>query len=148
MPSLPSHILVPTDFSPSSEHALDYACDLAAKLGATVHVLNVVEIPALGVPELGAAMTADVIDHMLKDNEAELARTCREHATKAQLGPPLMRTGDARDVILHTADEVHADLIVMATHGRRGISRALIGSVAEMVVRLAPIPVLTVRGKK
>ena len=53
--------------------------------------------------------------------------------------------GDARDVICQTAKEVHADLIVMGTHGRRGVTRALLGSVTENVVRQAPCPVLTVR---
>jgi nucleotide-binding universal stress UspA family protein len=49
---------------------------------------------------------------------------------------------------LQTAEELKADLIVLGTHGRRGISRALLGSVAEMIVRASPTPVLTVRGKK
>lgn len=144
---LPTNILVPVDFSPPSEHALDYACELAGKLGATVHVLNVVPIPSLGVPELGAAMTSSVIEQLMQDNEAELARTVRARAGKTKLGAPILRTGDPRDVILHVAEELHCDLIVMATHGRRGLARALLGSVAEMVVRTAPVPVLTVRSR-
>jgi len=145
---LAKRILVPIDFSPASEHALDYACELAAKLDATVHVLHVVSVPTLGVPELGAAMTADVIDQMLRDAEAELGRTLAARAGRVKLGEPLLRTGDPRDVILHTAEELRCDLIVMSTHGRRGVARALMGSVAELVVRIAPIPVLTVRTKK
>lgn len=148
MPSIPKTILVPIDFSPSSEQALDYAVDLAAKLDATVHVLNVVPIPALGVPELGAALTSNVIDQIIHDNQAALERTCAARASKAKLGAPLLRTGDARDIILHVAEELRADLVIMATHGRRGVARALLGSVAEMVVRTSPVPVLTVRAKK
>ena len=64
---------------------------------------------------------------------------------KCDLGEVLLRTGDARDVINQTAKEVGADLIVMGTHGRRGVTRALLGSVAETVVRTAPCAVLTVR---
>src|SRR5262249_43962464 len=60
----------------------------------------------------------------------------------------LLRTGDARDVILDVARDVQADLIAMGTHGRRGVRRALIGSIAEGVLRAAPGPVLTVRGQK
>jgi nucleotide-binding universal stress UspA family protein len=56
-----------------------------------------------------------------------------------------LKTGDARDLINQTAAEVGADLIVMGTHGRRGVRRALLGSIAETVVRSAPCPVLTVR---
>ena len=59
----------------------------------------------------------------------------------------ILRTGDPRDMILQTAKEIHADLIVIGTHGRRGISRFLLGSVAEAIVRSAPCPVLTVRAK-
>ena len=57
----------------------------------------------------------------------------------------MLRTGDARDVIIRACEEINADLIVMGTHGRRGVSRALLGSVAESIVRTAPCPVLTIR---
>lgn len=146
--SLPKTILVPTDFSPHAEQALDYALDLAGKLDATVHVLNVIGIPALGVPELGVAVTSTVIDQIVRDNTDALDKLVALHAGKARLGRPILRTGDARDEILHVAEELKADLIVMATHGRRGVARALLGSVAEMVVRTSPVPVLTVRAKK
>lgn len=57
----------------------------------------------------------------------------------------MLRTGDARDIIVNTALEVGADLIIMGTHGRRGLRRALLGSVAESVLRHAPCPVLAIR---
>ncbi len=141
---LPRNILVPTDLSEGAAQALDYACELARKLGAQVHLLHVITIPALGVPELGVALTATMIDQLVSDGQQsidELARTrCAGPA-----GQALVRTGDAREVINQTAKELGADLIVMGTHGRRGISRALLGSVAETVVRTAPCAVLTVR---
>jgi nucleotide-binding universal stress UspA family protein len=146
--SVPKTVLVPTDFSPQADQALDYAIELAEKLGATVHVLNVIGIPALGVPELGVALTSSVIDQIVQDNTAALEKLVASRAGKAKLGEPLLRTGDARDEILHVAEEIKADLVVMATHGRRGVARALLGSVAEMVVRTSPVPVLTVRAKK
>lgn len=148
MLTLPRKILVPVDFSPSSEQALDYALALAAKLDATVHVLNVIPIPAHGVPELGIALTSSVIDEIVRDNQAALDKLVAARAGKAKLAEPLLRTGDARDMILHTIEEVGADLVIMATHGRRGVVRALLGSVTEMVVRVSPVPVLTVRAKK
>jgi nucleotide-binding universal stress UspA family protein len=146
--SLPKTILVPTDFSSHAEQALDFALELANKLDATVHVLNVIGVPALGVPELGVAVTSSVIDQIVKENTSALQKLVAVHAGKAKLGEPILRTGDARDEILHVAEELKADLIVMATHGRRGVARALLGSVAEMVVRTSPVPVLTVRAKK
>jgi nucleotide-binding universal stress UspA family protein len=86
-----------------------------------------------------------MIDSLIEDNQTALDKIAAEHASQATIGQVLLRTGDARDVINQTAKEVGADLIVMGTHGRRGVTRALLGSVAETVVRSAPCPVLTVR---
>lgn len=143
--NIPKNILVPVDFSEYAEHALDYAIALAAKLDAKVHLLNVIGIPALGVPELGVALSASMMDTIVKDNQAALDKLASARRTKAPIGEVMLRTGDARDVIVRACEEVGADLIVMGTHGRRGVSRALLGSVAESVVRTAPCPVLTLR---
>lgn len=146
--TLPRTILVPVDFSGHSEAALDYAVELAGKLDAKLYILNVVGIPAFGVPELGAALAPTVIDSIVRDSEAALAKLADARRSKVQIAGTLLRTGDARDMIIHTAEEVAADLIVMGTHGRRGVGRALLGSVAESVVRTSPCPVLTIRGRK
>ncbi|MEO8701877.1 MAG: universal stress protein [Kofleriaceae bacterium] len=143
---LPKIILVPTDFSDGATEALDYACQLAVKLEATIHLLNTIAIPSLGVPELGVAVTSTMMDQMVTENQKaldDLAQTRRDGNVK--IGQTLLKTGDARDQINTTATELGVDLIIMGTHGRRGISRALLGSVAETVVRSAPCPVLTVR---
>lgn len=145
---LPKNILVPTDLSVHAEEALDYACELAARLGATVHLVNVIGIPALGVPELGLALTATMIDSLVADNQNALDTLADRKRGQVTIGRVLLKTGDARDMIDQTALEVDADLIVMGTHGRRGVSRALLGSVAETVVRTAPCPVLTIRTKE
>jgi universal stress protein A len=141
---LPKHILVPTDLSEGAEQALGYACELARTLGAQVHLLNVVAIPAIGVPELGVALTGTIIDQLVTENQGALDRLAQTKCT-AQLGQVLIKAGDPRDMINQTAQELGIDLIVMSTHGRRGFSRALLGSVAETVVRSAPCAVLTVR---
>ena len=142
---LPKNILVPTDLSEGAEEALDYACELAQKLGATVHIVNVIGIPALGVPELGLALTSTMIDSILLENQTALDKLVEARRGKATIGQVLLKTGDAKDMINQTATELGADLLVMSTHGRRGISRALLGSITENVVRTAPCPVLTVR---
>lgn len=144
----PKNILVPTDLSEGAEAALDYACDLAAKLEATVHLVHVIAIPALGIPELGVAVTSTMIDQLIAENQTAIEALADSHRGKAVIGEVLLRTGDPRDVIDQTADQLGIDLIVMGTHGRRGITRALLGSVAETVVRSAPCPVLTVRRPK
>jgi nucleotide-binding universal stress UspA family protein len=145
---LPKNILVPTDLSEGATEALDYACELATTLGATIHLVHAIGIPALGLPELGVALTSTVIDTMIEDNQKSLEALAAARRPVVTIGQVLLRTGDARDVINETAVEVSADLIVMGTHGRRGVSRALLGSVAESVVRSASCPVLTVRVHK
>lgn len=142
---LPKHILVPTDLSEGAEEALDYACDLARTLDAELHLLNVVGVPALGVPELGVALASTVIDQLVVENQTALQELARTHCSATRVGQVLIKAGDPRDMINETARELGIDLIVMATHGRRGITRALLGSVAETVVRTAPCAVLTVR---
>jgi len=144
---LPKNILVPTDLSEGAEAALDYACELAAKLDATVHLINVIGIPVLGVPELGVALTTTMIDSLIADNQTALDNLASTKRSRARIGQTLLRTGDARDLINQAATELGADLIVMGTHGRRGVTRVLMGSVAETVVRSAPCPVLTVRAR-
>jgi universal stress protein A len=142
---LPKTILVPTDLSEGAEEALDYACEIARQFGATVHLLNVIGIPALGVPELGVALTSTMIDSMVRDNQVALEKVADAKRNQATIGQVLLRTGDARDLINQTAKELGVDMIVMSTHGRRGVTRALLGSITETIVRTAPCPVLTVR---
>jgi nucleotide-binding universal stress UspA family protein len=113
-----SNILVPTDFSACSDQALDYAIELASKLDARIHVLTVIGIPAYGVPELGVGVTASRIDSLVSDNQTALEKVAHDR----KLGTPgMVRVGDARDVILQTAEELNADLIVMGS--RHGIAR-------------------------
>ena len=138
-----AHILVPTDFSPGSSHALDAALDLAQALSARVTLVHVMEMPAaynMTYAE-GLAWPVDELDTAAK---RELNGIVEQVKKRYPAVGSLVSSGDPREVILKTADDVGADLIVMATHGRRGIARAFLGSVAERVVRAARIPVLTV----
>ena len=136
---LPQHILVPIDFSPSSEQALDYACELAGKLGAVVHLVN-----ALGpVGEL--PLSQRMIDELAGEHARGLDDLMVHRRGLARFGPPIIEAADPRDLILAAAARVDADLIVMGTHGRRGLSRFVLGSVAEDIVRRSPCPVLAVR---
>jgi len=141
--SLPKTILVPTDFSEFADHALDYAIALASELGARVHVVHALTIPELGVPELGVALISATMESMVQRGQAALDKLVASRPS-ANLAT-MLRTGDPRSVILEAAQELGADLIVMGTHGRRGVTRALLGSIAEAIVRTAPCPVLTVR---
>jgi nucleotide-binding universal stress UspA family protein len=142
---LPKTILLPVDLGEGSDEALEYAVELARALGARVHLLHVVGIPALGVPEMGVAYSGTMMDGMMADDLHALERMVEKHRDKCDLGEPRVKAGDPRDAINDTAKELGADLIVMATHGRSGISRVLLGSVTESIVRTAPCPVLTVK---
>ena len=79
---------------------------------------------------------------------AELEKLAGARSALAKFGRLIVLPGDARDAILQVADEIHADMIVMGTHGRRGISHLVLGSVAEEIVRRATCPVVTVRQEK
>jgi nucleotide-binding universal stress UspA family protein len=142
---LPKTILLPVDLGEGSDEALDYAVELARALDARVHLLHVVGIPAMGVPEMGITYNATMMDGMMADDLHALERMIAKHKDACDLGEPMVKSGDPRDAINEAAKELGADLIVMATHGRHGISRVLLGSVTESVVRTAPCPVLTVK---
>jgi universal stress protein A len=139
---LPRTILVPIDFSTNAGRALDYACELATKLGATVHLVH-----ALGaaLPELNVALSEQMLRSLSDGSKLALDQLAAEKRTRANIGEARVVPGDARDAILQTARDLGADLVVMGTHGRRGLSRMVLGSVAEHVVRRSPCPVLTIR---
>lgn len=141
-------ILVPTDFDEGAEGALDIAVDLAKKHGASITLLHAYEVPLYmysGVPAVPADYWTPIRNAAAQRLEAAVAELVkRSPGAKGMLsqGPPW-------EQILEGAKETKADLIVMATHGRRGLTHAVLGSVAEKVVRMSPIPVLTVRlGKR
>ena len=143
---LPKILLVATDFSECAERALDYAVALAGKLDAKIRLLNVIGIPSMAIPEVGVAVTSTLMESTVRTHHAELDKLAVRHPSVNI--ETVLRTGDARDLIIDVASEVSAGLIVMGTHGRRGVRRALIGSIAESVVRTAPCPVLTIREHK
>ena len=139
-------IVVPTDFSDHSLRALPYALGLAEKYGAKVKILYVNE-PALQVSDMA---WVGVDDRALKDEHVSEARKNMENIIRDQIPPEMavetqVRSGDAVEEIIHFAEDVGADLIVMATHGRGGLSHILMGSTAEQVIRKASCPVLTLK---
>jgi nucleotide-binding universal stress UspA family protein len=142
--SLPRNIVVPIDLEDSAAQVLDYAVTLAAKLDAQLHVLHAVPWPLLGA-EIPIAVTETAMDDIMKHKRQMFDELIAVHAARLPPGSGFLKKGDARSAILAVAQELHADLIVMGTHGRRGVSRLVLGSVAESVARTAPCPVLLVR---
>ncbi len=140
----PKNILVPIDFSEQSEKAATAACALAAKTGATVHLLHAYLIP---VESVGLALTVSqkYVEQFVQDSKTQLQELVARLCPNASVGPLLVESGDPREVIVHKAKDLNAELIVMGTHGRRGLIHAIMGSVAESVARSAPCSVLVVR---
>lgn len=139
------HILVPTDFNEPAQRALELAIDLSQKLGATLTLLHVYDIPVypytwVEPSAIEAASIRTAAQRHLDDALAEL----RKHVPTAQ---GVLSSGAPREQILKVAHDTHASLIVMGTHGRRGVEHWMLGSVAESTVRRSPIPVLTVCGE-
>jgi nucleotide-binding universal stress UspA family protein len=141
-------ILCPVDFSESSDHALQYALALAEAYGAELRLLHVVEVPASAVA--GGPVGAPVLSI---DNLEAFQKSCGEHLARVagkaseQYGNVTyhLSSGVPFLGIIQSAKAENVDLIVAGTHGRTGLAHALIGSVAEKLVRKAPCPVLTVK---
>lgn len=143
--TLPRTILVALDFSEYADAALAYAAALAAHLDATIHLVHAIAIPALGIPEMGVAYAALNIEAATRAAQSEMDTRIARYRDRVSMAPPRLEVGDPRDVIHQVAEQIGADLVVMGTHGRHGIRRLVLGSVAESVVRSAPCPVLTFR---
>jgi universal stress protein A len=146
--ALPKTILVATDFSEHADQALQYAADLAMTMDATIHIVHAIGIPPMGIPEMGIAYSSVMMETTTKHAQAALDARAERYHDRVSLAPVRLEVGDAREVIDSVAEQIGADLIVMGTHGRRGLRRVLLGSVAEAVVRSAPCPVLTIRPKR
>ncbi len=144
---LPKRILVATDFSEASQTALDYAVDLAKQLGANVTVLHAYELPIYGFPDGAFIASAEMAATIMSGAQAGVAALCEKRKGRGVELTQVVRQGIAWEEVHRVADEVGADLIVIGTHGRKGISRALLGSVAEKIIRTATRPVLTVHEK-
>lgn len=144
-------ILVPVDFSACSEAALDHAHTLAGALGATIDVLYVWQAPTFLPPELliaGPGPQQTLTELTRSKAEAELAEFVeRARARGVNIAQTFVDEGYPAQRIVERAEEGKYDLLAIGTHGRTGVSRALLGSVAERVVRHSPKPVLTIRVK-
>jgi nucleotide-binding universal stress UspA family protein len=138
-----SKILFPTDFSTLSDAALKHATALARDMGATLIIVHVEEPPAAygtgemyyGIPDPDMPALHKMLEAVVPPDRT----VAYEHR---------MITGDPADEIVALAAKEKADLIVMGTHGRTGLGRLLMGSVAEAVVRRASCPVFTFKENK
>lgn len=142
-------ILVPVDGSPTARRGLQEAIKLARLTGARLRLMHVVDELALASGlEAATMMTGDMLQLLRQGGERLLAKE-RARAEKAGVAADSVLAdslaGRICDQVVAQAKAWRADLIVLGTHGRRGVGRLLLGSDAEMIVRLATVPVLLVR---
>ena len=134
------HILVPTDFGASAARALEMALDLATKLDASVTLLHAFMLPVTGYEQY--------LVWPFEEFERQARQALDEEVVAAKARFPrvdgVLVDGVPWERIVDHATVHGIDLVVMGTHGRKGLAHALLGSVADKVVRLAPCPVLTV----
>lgn len=134
-------LLVPFDLEEHGVKVLEGAMRLASRLDAALIPLHVYTLPRYGYPGTSPLLTPDFIERI-----DAAARFAAERVAAAKGAPsPLVREGETAPEILRAAEELRPTMIVMGTHGRRGISRLLLGSVAEKVIRQSRVPVLTLR---
>ena len=139
-------ILVPTDFSAASKWALRYACQLADAFDASLHIIHVLENPfaqaAFG--EVYVPPPGDFLEDFYRRARTELEAQLSTEEKAKYSAVFISREGvPANEILKYLNEERGVDLVVMATAGRGGVARLMMGSVADKVVRAAPCPVLT-----
>ena len=137
-------ILVPLGGSPLAEAVLPHAQALAKSEGAEIVLLSVPVTPNLDYLSRTPGLATQIIEDAERETEAYLKTEVEKLTGEGTKVTSVMREGPIPEMILMVADEVHADVIAMSTHGRSGIQRWLMGSVADRVVHHAHIPVMLI----
>lgn len=137
-------ILVPVDFSEKSERSLDYAIELAKKFESRITLVHAYEIPVYGFTDATLVATPDLAARLSDAAQKTLDELVESRRDRGVPIEGVLRNGVAWEEIAAVAKQIHADLIVIGTRGRRGLARALLGSVAESVIRTSDVPVLTI----
>ncbi len=140
------HILAPVDFESSSREALGVAIDLALAFDAQLTIVHAWEMPSYAYSGLGL-LPLDLWVPVEKAGMKQLETTLAAVRKRIPRAESLFAKGRPQVEVLEAIALSKADLVVMGTHGRRGLSRALLGSVAETMLRSSPVPVLTIRAK-
>ena len=143
-----NRILVPIDFTETSDKAFDFALELAERFSASVTAMHAYEIPVIGFPDGALVATVDIASRIQESGRKGLDAAVAARASRGVPIDSVLREGPAWEEIRALAEELPADIIVIGTHGRRGIARALLGSVAENVIRTTKVPVLTIHGPR
>lgn len=139
------HILVATDFGEISEGALDLALELAARFDSQLTLIHTWEFPSYEYLD-GTPMPFDYAEKIGEAARQRMATTVSAIKPRCPNVKSIVRMGIVWSEVLRAIEETSSDLLVLGTHGRHGFKRAILGSVAEKLVRLSSVPVLTVHG--
>ena len=143
---LTKKILVPCDFAGSSRSACDVAAELAEKFRVPLTFIHVIPAPSLSYSSTPYVPAPEYTQFIEESARAALRDEAARFQGKGLAVETMLKIGAPWEEIIDAATRLDVGLIVMGTHGRRGLPRAILGSVAEKVVRLSPVPVLTVHG--
>ncbi len=139
------NILFPIDFSECSERVCPYALDVADRFNTRLHLLFVAQdLSYLSTNNVGPQLLMNMSRDIALAGEKEMQAFCKKHVRDFSNYDTKVVIGNPKEEILRYAIEVHIDLIIMGTHGRSGLERVLMGSVADQVLKNAAVPVLTV----
>jgi len=139
------NILFPIDFSECSEGVFPYAIDMARRFDAKLHLLFVArDISYLGAIDVPSEMLISTVAEVAQAGENQMQAFCKKHLSDFANYEAKVVIGNAGEEIVQFAHEQGIDLIIMGTHGRKGLDRILMGSVADHVLKHAALPVLTV----
>jgi len=143
------HILATTDLSPESYAAVAYAAHLAEGQGAKLTILHIPHSTSLAYTDFVPPIDMVNIDAAIETAAKRELNAWIEHHLRSKRGVSiLLRSGITHEVVCEVAEELGASIIVIATHGRKGIGHVVLGSVTEKVLRDAPCPVLVVKPPK
>jgi nucleotide-binding universal stress UspA family protein len=140
-------ILVGTDFGEPARTALDWAIDLAKDLGAGIVLAHVFDLPIVGLPDAAILVGAQTAARLSDEAQSALDAEVRRVKDRGVDIKPALRQGDPRELVPVIAADVGARLVVVGSHGRRGVLRGLLGSVAEDIMRRSGVPVTIVHAK-
>lgn len=142
-----SIIVCAIDFSDSSDRALEHALGMAQRFGGKVVAVHAWQLPVYAVPDGVAVFGPEVVAEITDGLQKQLSKTLEKFRRPGVTLEGKLVAGSPVESVLEAAKELDAEMVVIGTHGRTGVARLVIGSVAERLVRLATIPVVVVPSK-
>lgn len=138
-------ILFPCDLEESFSKILPYVKSVSEKFESSIYLLHVIkDLPLWGNYNVPYAIMNDLQNKALKASEKTIDKICEEQMKECQNLQKRITVGNPSDEILSTIESEKIDLVIMGTHGRKGLDHAIFGSVAEKVMKKSPVPVLII----